>query len=81
MRNNKARHRLKVAVLCIAVSLLSFFAGAKMNSGSFRAVNKGTNKEIAAVTEEQYNFERLKPILDVMKLIENKYVRKWSLKF
>lgn len=71
MRNDKVRNISKVAVLCIAVSLLSFFAGTKTHD-----YNKGYDKDIvAAIIEGQPNLERLKPISDVMKLIENKYVK------
>ena len=52
MRNNKARHRLKVAVLCIAVSLLSFFAGATVGRNPFYVFNKDNDRNIVTATLE-----------------------------
>jgi carboxyl-terminal processing protease len=76
MQNKKARHMFKVAVLCIAVSLLSFFAGATVGKKPFYVFNKGNNKNIVTATlEKQPDFERLKPISDVMKLVEDKYIK------
>jgi len=62
--------------LCIAVSLLSFFAGATVGKKPFYVFNKGNNKNIVTATlEKQPDFERLKPISDVMKLVEDKYIK------
>ncbi len=76
MQNNKTRHMLKVAVLCIAVSLLSFFAGATVGRNPFYVFNKDNDRNIVTATlEEHTDFKRLKPISDVMKLVEDKYVK------
>jgi carboxyl-terminal processing protease len=76
MQNNRAGHMFRVAVLCIAVSLLSFFAGATVGRTPLYMFNKGNEKNIVTAThEEQPDYERLKPISDVMKLIEDKYVK------
>ena len=76
MQNNRAGHMFRVAVLCIAVSLLSFFAGATVGKKPFYVFNKGNNKNIVTATlEKQPDFERLKPISDVMKLVEDKYIK------
>lgn len=76
MQNKKARHMFKVAVLCIAVSLLSFFAGATVGRNPFYVFNKDNDRNIVTATlEEHTDFKRLKPISDVMKLVEDKYVK------
>jgi len=74
MRNYKERPLLKVAVLCIAVSLLSFFIGATFGKTSSHIYNKD-NDVVTTSLNEQPDMERLKPISDVMKLIESKYVK------
>lgn len=74
MRNYKVRPLLKVAVLCIAVSLLSFFIGATFGKTSSHIYNKD-NDVVTTSLNEQPDMERLKPISDVMKLIESKYVK------
>ena len=76
MKNNNARHVCRVAVLCIAVSLLSFFTGATVGRTPFHVFNKDNDKNIVTATlEEQTDFKWLKPISDVMKLVEDKYVK------
>ncbi len=72
MQNNKTRHILKVAVLCIAVSLLSFFAGAKVGDPLNRSNNTSVLPGGRRFSDE---CDRLKPIADVINLIENKYVK------
>jgi carboxyl-terminal processing protease len=65
-----------VAVLCTAVSLLSFILGARSASVPSYVLNK-THKD-AALSEkagESSDLEKLKPVADVMKLIKSKYVR------
>lgn len=76
MQNKNVKHMFKVAVLCIAISLLSFFAGAAAGSKPFYTISKGDDKNIAtAAVDGQTDLQRLKPIADVMKLIEDKYVK------
>lgn len=76
MREYKARHLFRVAVLCIAVSLLSFFVGTRLGN-TYSHNNKKDNDEniVAATIIEQSDIERLKPISDVMKIIEDRYVK------
>ena len=51
------------------------FAGATVGK-SLYVFNKGNNKNIVTATlEKQPDFERLKPISDVMKLVEDKYIK------
>lgn len=74
MQNKNVKHMFKVAVLCIAISLLSFFAGAAAGSKPF-SISKGDDKNIAtAAVDGQTDLQRLRPIVDVIKLIEDKYV-------
>lgn len=75
MSNYKARPLLKVAILCVAVSLLSFFAGANFGKSSHKISEEDINNLVAAAISEQHEMEPLKPILDVLKIIENKYFR------
>ncbi len=75
MSNYKARPLLKVAILCVAVSLLSFFAGANFGKSSPKISEEDINNLVAAAISEQHEMEPLKPILDVLKIIENKYFR------
>lgn len=76
MRNYKARPLLKVAVLCIAVSLLSFFAGAIFEKTASNSYKKDNDDNLVAATlNEQHEMERLKPISDVMEIIQSKYVK------
>jgi hypothetical protein len=44
MLNSRARLIIKVAVLCIAVSLLSFFAGTVVGRNPFYVFNKDNNE-------------------------------------
>ncbi|MCR4431763.1 MAG: S41 family peptidase [Tepidanaerobacteraceae bacterium] len=67
---------IMVAMLCTAVSLLSFILGAKSASAPSYALNK-LHKE-AALSEkdvESNDLEMLKPVAEVMKLIKSKYVK------
>lgn len=67
---------IMVAMLCTAVSLLSFILGAKSASAPSYALNK-LDKE-AALSEkdvESNDLEILKPVAEVMKLIKSKYVK------
>jgi len=73
MKDYKARLLLKVAILCIAVSLLSFFAGITLGKTSSYKNSDNDDIVAAAVTEEA-NIDHLKPISDVMELIKNKYI-------
>ncbi|AEE91792.1 Carboxyl-terminal protease [Tepidanaerobacter acetatoxydans Re1] len=75
MQNKNVKHMFKVAVLCIAISLLSFFAGAAAVSKPFYAISKGDDKNAAAVVDGQTDLQHLKPVVDVIKLIEDKYVK------
>ncbi len=75
MQNKNVKHMFKVAVLCIAISLLSFFAGAAVVSKPFYAISKGDDKNVAAVVDGQTDLQHLKPVVDVIKLIEDKYVK------
>lgn len=71
MLTNKGKNRLKVAVLIIAVSLLSFILGENIGAkkyNPFFAFEKGT------VFRNQ-DFKQLKPIYDVFQLIKKKYVK------
>ncbi|HHY42890.1 MAG TPA: S41 family peptidase [Thermoanaerobacterales bacterium] len=73
MKDCKARPLLKVAVLCIAVSLLSFFAGITLGKTSTYK-DSGSEDIVAAAVTEESNMDHLKPISDVMELIKSKYI-------
>ncbi|HHX23198.1 MAG TPA: S41 family peptidase [Thermoanaerobacterales bacterium] len=73
MLNNRARLIIKVAVLCMAVSLLSFFTGTVVGrKQSYVDIND--KEAVAPIVQEQLNFKKLKPISDVIELIESNYV-------
>lgn len=73
MRNYQGRPLLKVAILCLAVSLLSFFIGINLGkTSSYR--NTDAEDIVAATVTDQSDIELLKPISDVMKLIKSKYI-------
>ncbi|HHW03344.1 MAG TPA: S41 family peptidase [Thermoanaerobacterales bacterium] len=71
---------IKVAVLCLAVSLLSFILGARVAKSPFYVSGKhlkettffGNEQEAAGEADD---LEKLKPVADVMKIIKTKYVK------
>ncbi|WP_422447246.1 S41 family peptidase [Thermoanaerobacterium sp. DL9XJH110] len=74
MLASRAKSAIKVAVLCMAVSLLSFILGAKIGYKPLYVFNKAEKN--ATITQDDIeNFRRLRPLLDVMKMIENRYVK------
>jgi len=76
MRNFMARPLLKVAVLCIAVSLLSFFAGINFGKTTLNIHEKEKDNTLVAPADgDQHKLERLKPVYDVLKIIEDKYIK------
>ena len=76
MRNCKARPLLKVAILCVAVSLLSFFVGVNFGKSSFNTAKQEIDKNfVAPAISQQDELEQLKPVYDVMKIIEDKYIK------
>jgi len=78
MRNFKASSLLKVAILCMAVSLLSFFIGVnfgKTSSNINEEEKKASNNLVTTTINELREMENLKPIYDVMKIIENRFIK------
>lgn len=75
MLGKRAKNGIKVAVLCITVSLLSFIFGTKMaDIRPFYAFNK-SEKSSEVSQQDLLKLEKLSPIIDVMDLIENKFIR------
>lgn len=76
MLTRRFKNISKVAILCIAVSLLSFVLGAKIG-GPFYVFNKNGKIDTTATSpgETYSKADRLKPISDVMNLIEERYVK------
>lgn len=72
MLTNRGKNRLKVAVLLITVSLLSFILGENMGAkkyNPFFAFEKNT------VFKKSQDVKQLKPIYDIFRLIKKKYVK------
>lgn len=67
MLTSNTKNRLKVAVLLIAVSLLSFILGAKLKSKPFYVL-----KETDVTMED--SLHHLRQINDIMNLVKHKYV-------
>ena len=67
MLTSNTKNRLKVAVLLIAVSLLSFILGAKLKSKPFYVL-----KETDVTIED--SLHHLRQINDIMNLVKHKYV-------
>lgn len=78
MLADRWKNIIKVAVLCTAVSLLSFILGARGFMPSY-VFNKNQEPPAFAKSQEQTeranDLEKLKPVADVMKLIKSKYVK------
>jgi carboxyl-terminal processing protease len=75
MLGKRAKNGIKVAVLCIAVSLLSFILGTKTaDTQPFYAFNK-SEKSSEVSQQDLLKVEKLRPIIDVMNLIESKFIR------
>jgi carboxyl-terminal processing protease len=81
MLTDRWKNVIKVAVVCMTVSLLSFILGARTASSPFYVFKKNTmettlsgNKQ-PEPTEKIDDLEKLKPVADVMKIIKAKYVK------
>ncbi|AYO31175.1 S41 family peptidase [Biomaibacter acetigenes] len=81
MLTDRWKNVIKVAVVCITVSLLSFILGARTASSPFYVFKKNPmettlsgNKQ-PEPTEKIDDLEKLKPVADVMKIIKAKYVK------
>ena len=70
---NRYKSLFKVVVLCLVVSLLSFLLGANTAGRPFYAFNKNEKANITSVQTPSY-LDYLKPVYEVMTLIEQKYV-------
>jgi carboxyl-terminal processing protease len=92
--SNRIKNIIKVAVLCTAVSLLSFYLGTKAHDiQQFKEIN---NSEASSQTHQnnqtsqngqssqgeeffseqnKYIAEEVRPILDVMEIIQNRFIR------
>lgn len=81
MLTDRWKNVIKVAVVCMTVSLLSFILGARTASSPFYVFKKNPmettlsgNKQ-PEPTEKIDDLEKLKPVADVMKIIKAKYVK------
>lgn len=80
MLTSRTKNIIKVAVLCLIVSLLSFILGAHVNSkplSIFNKSNDGTKAYVQKIDDEKQleANKDIKRLLEAMELIEAKYVR------
>lgn len=65
MHNTKLKNTIKIVILCLVISLASFYAGTSVNK---------TKAIVSAKENNIEKYEQLKPLINVMNLIEKKYV-------
>lgn len=76
MRKSNGKHILRIAVLCLAISLFSFFIGTTVGGKQLRAVNAGNDESaILAQTKDEQDSQDLKAISDVIQIVKDKYVK------
>lgn len=72
MLKDRGKNRLKVAVLVITVSLLSFILGENIGAKKYNPFFVINKKD---VFQEPQEIEKLKPIYDVFSLLKKRYVK------
>lgn len=76
MQNNNWKHISRIAILCLAISLFSFFIGTTVGGKQLVEVNTG-NDESTLLTQakDEQDSQDLKAVSDVIQIVKDKYVK------
>lgn len=76
MRKNNWKHISRIAILCLAISLFSFFIGTTVGGKHLGEINAG-NDESTLLTQakDEQDSQDLKTVSDVIQIVKDKYVK------
>lgn len=76
MRKNNWKHISRIAILCLAISLFSFFIGTTVGGKQLREVNaKNDASTLLTQVKDEHDSQDLKAVSEVIQIVKDKYIK------
>jgi len=76
MRKNNWKHISRIAILCLAISLFSFFIGTTVGGKQLREVNaKNDASTLLTQVKDEQDSQDLKAVSEVIQIVKDKYIK------